>query len=144
MATIYGAGSITAWAAATITGSFTTNSTYSGFARRVGDTLECSGRVTFSGAPNSTSFTIDIPDSLTVDETKTFQSGIVGSLFLSDTGVSTRGVGLLTYNTTSNVIDAKILVTAPTTLGDVTQAVPITLGSTDLITFQFSVPITGW
>ena len=66
----YGAP-VTDWVSYTPTGSWTTNTTYTGKWRRVGDSIQVQAKITLSGAPNAaTQLQIGIPSGLTIDTTK--------------------------------------------------------------------------
>src|SRR6266853_1808485 len=61
----------TDWTSYTPTGTWTTNSTYTGKWRRVGDSMEVEVNVALAGAPNSATFTdINLPTGYTIDTTK--------------------------------------------------------------------------
>lgn len=129
------------------TGSWTSNSTYSGTQRRVGDRLVIEGKIALSGAPNSTALSINLPSGLSVDTTKIGTDAgnlTIGSWSSSDTGVSNY-TGLIRYNNTTSVIcvvseaSATYLRTAT-----VDQVTPFTWGNTDYLNFKFDAPILGW
>jgi hypothetical protein len=61
---------ITDWQSFTPTGSFTTNTTYTGQYRRVGDSIEFQAHLAFAGSPNSVSCSVNLPSGLTIDTAK--------------------------------------------------------------------------
>ena len=128
---------VTAWEAFTPTGSWTTNTTYTGWKRRVGDVAEYVMKAGLSGAPNTAGFTFNIPD------------GTIGTI-----GTSSRVGGALVYDggtaanrTSGHVLAAdgnssvSILSNGSST---VTQASPFTWASGDVLIGTFSVPIEQW
>ena len=131
----------------TPTGSWVSNSTYTGTQRRVGDRLVVEGKIALTGAPNSVSLSINLPSGLSIDTSKigTDAGNItIGSWSSSDTGVANY-TGLIRYNNTTSVIcivseaSATYLRTAT-----VDQVTPFTWGNTDYLNFKFDVPILGW
>lgn len=138
---------ITNWEAFTPTGAWSTNTTYTGMKRRVGDTLEVITKIVLSGAPTSAALTFTIPDSLTIDTTKLVAgTGVfpVGQLGILDSG-TTNYAGIVSYGSTTTVI-AKYFNDTSTEESpqSVTQAAPITFASGDEIWCRYSVPISGW
>jgi hypothetical protein len=134
------------WASFTPTGSWTTNTTYTGFYRIVGDTMEVQVSVACSGAPNvSTAFRLNTPTGYVVDTAKianlaaarnplgqaTLYNGsnalLPGKVFYRDS--STLSVGY--FNATS-FVDS-------TTNGNV----PFTWGSGATIWLVASFPVTA-
>lgn len=128
----------------TPTGSWSTNTTYSGKYRRVGDNLEFTVIVATSGAPTSATFTLNIPSSLVIDVAK-LPSGTASStdiagfahLLDSDTAAN-RTMGMI--YPASSVTMGVVAIGA----GAVTQAVPFTWANNDKLTLKFRVPISGW
>lgn len=131
------------WTAFTPTGSFTTNSTYTGFYRRVGDEMEVVAKVAFSGAPNSVSCYINLPSGYTLDTSKIVDSGNfntnvgMGALF-----GGTYNLEVLSY--TSTQVAVAYQSTNAGLMTQVTQSLPISLANGNAITVWFKVPIVGW
>ena len=131
----------------TCTGSWTSNSTYTAFQRRVGDRLIVEGKIVLSGAPTSAALTINLPAGLSIDTAKIgTESGnaTVGYWSGNDTGLMTY-LGAIRYNNTTSVLC--ITGEASSTYlrtGSVDQATPFTWGSTDYLNFKYDVPILGW
>ena len=147
------------WESWTPTGSWTTNVTYTGKMRRVGDSLEAQVKVLLSGAPNSTELTINLPNALTIDSDKVLaavnpgEHAIFGDGFgwdYSASPVSNRQKKLTvsSYWYSSTGFDrVKIYyqdggATAGTVSVD--QTSPITWASNDVVSVTFKVPIKGW
>jgi hypothetical protein len=135
--------SCTKWTSFTPTGSWTSNTTYAGFWRRVGDSLEFMVDLSLSGAPTSTSLTITIPNSLTVDSAKRSNATYFGSCSWQDAGTRS-GIGQVRWNNTTTVALHALDETSPTNLSAITQAFPHTWASGDSIEMRFTVPISGW
>jgi hypothetical protein len=142
-------GPITDWKSFTPTGSWTTNSTYTGIYRRIGDTAEIHVNIALAGAPNSASLTINMPSGLTIDTTKILDTGgndePVGDAHLVDGG--NQYIGRTGYSSTSSVFvtyDNPDDANNRTLSSNVTQAAPFTFGSGDSVSADFIVPISGW
>lgn len=152
--TLVTGAAITDWTAWTPTGSWSTNSTYSGFYRMVGDTLEFQGKIELAGAPTSAILTVNLPTGMVVDTAKysnttnDAQWTVLGDFMVLDNGVAvyngatrytntptTAQIGFSTFNSSGTYV---------TGAGPVTQAVPHTFGSGDAIQFYGRIPISGW
>lgn len=143
---------ITSWASATVTGSFTTNTSYSCKSRQVGDSKEYMVVVTFSGAPNSTNFTLTLPSGDTIDTTKlpdtTSSDGsnlgpVLGNGELMDTGNQSWGTCAVAYFSSTQVT---MYSASESPVGNgktkiIAQDTPFTFGNTDKISLRFTVPI---
>lgn len=122
---------------ATFTGGFTSNTTYTGVIRRDGDQLQGRVKIAFSGAPNSTTFTLNMPTGYTIDTAKLpATSSQVGYALANDSGTGHVGNAYVFSNSLKVIGDDGA--------GDWTQAVPFTFGASDYIEIDFSVPIVGW
>ena len=143
----------TAW---TPTGAFTTNTTYTGYWWRTGDSMHCEVNLAFAGAPNSVTFdSVTLPLSVTIDTAKLTQAtakgllaGSILSMYDDDTsGLKLTGsVGGVIYQSTT-LVQPVYGIGSPgntVTLGAITQAAPQTIAANDIITFSFSIPISGW
>lgn len=129
---------ISDWITFTPTGSWTTNTTYTGMWRRVGDSMEIQAKATLSGAPNAVQLYFNMPAGYSIDTSKTFSSfGAVGTSTFQDSGVASYmgGVQLLSqiYPYTSANPSSGIL-----------QTVPFTFGNNDAVTIDVRVPVLGW
>lgn len=130
------------WIAYTPTGSWSANVTYTGFWRRVGDSVEVRAKVATSGAPTSAGLTINLPTGITIDTAK-----------LTGTSSQVLGVGEIlnsseypvhaVYSSTSAVA-VYYHVQASAAFGVVTEAAPATFGAGDHVVVEFKVPVSGW
>lgn len=141
-------GIATSWQSFTPTGSWVTNTTYTGKWRRVGDTLEVQFEATLSGAPTSASLTVNLPTGLTIDTAKLELAAnnftILGHSSAADNGIANYS-GFVVYNNTTSVAAFVHNASATYATGaGVTQALPFTFGSGDTVVGTFSVPIVGW
>jgi hypothetical protein len=143
---------ITDWVAYTPTGTWTTNATYTGAWRRVGDELECRARIVLSGAPGGTSSLtqISLPTGLVIDTNKL--PGGTATLQRLGYGVAnvTNDYPLLVfYQDTTSVrpifysYSGDGAGTDVVTAG-ITATSPATFASSDGIDIAFKVPIVGW
>lgn len=144
---IYGTP-ITDWQSFTPTGSWSTNTTYTGKWRRVGDSMELDALATCSGAPTATAVTFSLPSGYTIDTSKltgpsTFTSNL-GIGFAYNNGVGSNPLNIWYKNTTT--VNASVANSAGTWVDSayVTSTAPFTFGSTDTVHVKFSVPILGW
>lgn len=139
-------GAFSNWASDTFTGSWVSNTTYTGFSRRVGDTLECRVKLALAGAPNAVSLTINVPQSLTIDTAKvvttTANQGILGVAWALDAGVKGYRETKVAYNNTTSVVLFYPTVDDDDGIMDATH--PFTFGNGDFVFCNFSVPISGW
>lgn len=131
----------------TPTGTFTTNTTYVGMWRRVGDTMEVRIDINFSGAPNSTTLTsVSIPSGYTIDTAKlpsaVSAAGQIGNCSFLDAATATYNETQVVYSSTTSV--RPYGPQSASVVASVTQAFPFTFGSGDKIFLDFKVPITGW
>jgi hypothetical protein len=136
------------WQAWTPTGTFTTNSTYTGYYRRVGDSMELTFQIAFAGAPNSATCTVNMPAGFTIDTSKHIARGtdtqLNGHVNFNNSS-SNYYWGRVSYSdtTTLKIMEANVSGSLITD-GDVTEASPITFGSGDFINGWAMVPITEW
>lgn len=130
-----------------ITGSWTTNTTYTAYSRRVGDIKEYHGLIVLTGAPNAASLTINLPAGDVIDTTKiasqTHKS--IGSGVIADNGIDEYAMDVFYNNTTSVLLrvhkksGGNDYIDFPV----VSQIVPNTFNAGDSINFRFSVPLVG-
>lgn len=137
------------WVSFTPTGSWSTNTTYSGQYRRVGDVMQVQTSLVFSGAPNNTALTVNLPTGFTVNTASLTNFGqhkvVLGSAMVRDEGTQNYSA-LVVYDTTSSVYVA-IENASATYLNPVqvpNNTTPFTFGSTDNITIHYEVPIFEW
>lgn len=135
----------------TPTGTFTTNTTYTGKWFRDGHEMVLDVQLDFSGAPNSTTFSLNVPFGLSIDTSKfaNTTAGIKvlhGSCAVIDTGVGTYA--LQARYDSATTINLRMLDENGTAIRygtDLTQAAPFTLGNTDQIVITgLRIPIVGW
>lgn len=135
------------WTAYTPTGAWVANTTYTGFWRRVGDSLEVSASVVVSGAPTAATFTLTVPSGLVVDTAKlpsTSQLTTLGVVDVRDDSAAIVYPGLVRYASTTTVNAFAAGSTTTSNLTAVGQTVPFTFANLDTVKLRFSVPITGW
>lgn len=142
------------WTSYTPTGGWTGTTTYTGYYKRVGDTVEIMASVVVSGAPTGTNITFTVPTGLTMDTGKfpTGWSSGIGPLgqavVYDDAGGSlqSRLLGYVRYVSTTTVAvfamdDASASVHY---LDNVTPTTPITFAANDRVSVIFKAPITNW
>jgi len=143
-----GGGGVTAtgdWTAYTPTGTWSTNTTYTGFYRRVGDSIEVRARVSTSGVPTTaTTLRVDIPGGLTIDTAKLLGTDVEMPLgYAKVVGSSERTPGSVTYFDT-NTVTPKF----DNGGGAIDQVVlhnsPVNFGAGDFVDMEFTVPIVGF
>lgn len=139
---------ITDWHDFTPTGAWTTNTTYTGKKRRVGDSLEFEINIDFTGAPNSATLTINLPSGLSIDTSKIdtdFDNSNLGQASLSDSGV--LHPAKVRYSSSTAVQPMYIRSEGssnPSRLIAINQTAPFTIASGDKIHLRALVPISGW
>jgi hypothetical protein len=135
---------ITDWTSYTPTGSWSTNTTYTGRWRRVGDTLQSQVTIATSGAPTAADLTINyMPSGLSLDTTKiSFTGGFapLGYGTIVDSGTRVYNV-MGSYNGGSS---AYVSHTESGNTGLINRTNPMTWASGDQVSIFFQVPITGW
>lgn len=143
------ASAITEWISFVGSGSWVTNTTYSGFYRRVGGDMEVRLKILLSGAPNATTLTVNVPASQTIDTgrlpTVTAALIKVGDALIGDNGAFATIDGAVMYNSATTVrLHSKRLASGQYDFQGVDQITPFTFGNTDDIQASFKVPIVGW
>lgn len=135
------------WTAYTPTGAWSSNTTYTGFHRRVNGNLELDLKVAVTGAPTSASLTINLPTGLTIDTSKLTDStaaiaALDSTVVIRDSGTDVFD-GRAVYNSTTSIAILKD--DGDGTLSAVTQAAPMTWASGDFVTIKVTgLPIVGW
>lgn len=134
------------WEDVTITGSWVSNSTYTGKMKRVGDSALIDVRVDTSGAPTSATLTITLPNGLAIDTNKTLTETQELTPFISygtagNSGSRTVGIHALYNNASSVVLVADNSLTAGAVVNATT---PFTFGAGDFVQCTFLVPIANW
>lgn len=142
----------TDWVSYTPTGSWTTNSTYTGRWRRVGGNMEVQASIALTGAPDNVSITaMALPAGFTIDTSKLSEGSPtigerpkLGEAYFSDNGVTSYS-GVVLYSTTTAVyIYATTANGTYASVANLSQTIPFTWGNGDRLDCYFSVPITGW
>jgi hypothetical protein len=142
---------VTDWQAYTPTGSHVTNATYTGFYRRVGDTLEIRARVVYSGATNAgTELNFNLPTGLTIDTAKlngtNNTDSVLGLAAIQDVSVNDYQ-GVVSYNSTTS-LKVRILIEGAQVAvvnNNYTSAFPFTTAINDRVQIQaWGIPIVGW
>ena len=137
------------WTAFTPTGTWTTNSTYTGFYKRTGDTMNVKVQVECVGAPNAAGgLLFDVPLGLSIDATKlpstdTGEYRHFGQTSIVNGGGAVR-VGACRYATATTVRPGYYSTSTPVSNESVTETAPITVGSGDSVIAEFSIPIAEW
>jgi hypothetical protein len=138
------------WVTYTPTGSWTTNTTYVGRKRRVGNVSEYEVSVQLAGAPTATGLLINQPTGETIDSSQVPDTGrgIVGTavLFDADGAAAGRVLGEVAYNATTNS-RVNLMPTGSGSAHYMDQAsatFPVTMATGDRILVSYSVPISEW
>lgn len=139
---------VTDWITFTPTGTWVSNTTYTGRYRRVGDTMELDVALTLTGAPTSTPLIINLPPGFTIDQAKTTAGGTdkpLGLVLIIDASAGDEYAGLVRYNT-ATTFGPRVGNAGSTSLkGDpITQVLPMTFAVSDTINVTASFPIIGW
>lgn len=147
---------ITPWESWTPTGSWVTNTTYTGVKRRVGNMAQYQVNISLSGAPTATALTINLPSSEVIDTSK-LPNTVVNYGVLPESNASAIDAGsngfqaVVAYSSSTAVAVQRAVVGGTGVLGDpiltgnpVNATNPFTFGSGDSIVVSWSVPIVGW
>lgn len=134
------------WLSFTPSGSWNTNTSYTGFMRREQDSLRVQIKMALSNAPNATTLTMNIPAGLTVDTTKVVSQGSapspLGNMTILFSGTNTF-TGMVIFNSSSLVtpvfIDDAVTGTA---FGSINATSPHTWAANDTLSMEFLIPIT--
>lgn len=135
------------WQSYTPTGTWSTNTTWTGLWRRAGQDMEVKFQAATSGAPSG-NFTANIPSGYTIDTTKLLSTGTqeeIGFGRINDSGSALYHFSLR-YNSTVSIIGINLgasgtYVNEPSVVDGTT---PIAFGASDFVNGYFKVPITGW
>lgn len=138
---------VTEWVSYTPTGSWVSNTTYTGKWRRVGDTMDLDIKVAVSGAPTSASLTVNLPSGYTIDTNKITDTGqgiagVLSTVAIRDAGTD-NFEGMVRYDTTSSVAIFKD--DGDGSVSAVTQAAPMTWANGDYTSIKITgLPIANW
>ncbi len=131
------------WTAATVTGSWISNATYTAFYRRVGDTAQWTVQVTTSGAPTSATLTITLPSGIVIDTAKLLGGFLLDGQNVCSNDNSTVLPGGVIFQS-STIIKPVYNDTGAGGLTNITQAAPFTFGAADYVQIYFNIPVVGW
>lgn len=134
---------VTNWETFTPTGTWTSNTTYTGFKRRVGDVAEYKVTLVLTGTPTATTLNINIPDG-SIDTSKA--SALANDSTLGNASVFDSGTGYYAGRV-DYINSTQVRVTSFTASArpqDITSTYPIIWANNDKIFLEFSVPIAGW
>lgn len=131
----------------TPTGSWSTNTTYAGQWRRVGDTAYFKVYITLAGAPTAANLSVNLPSVLVADTAKLVDSAtsdrhVVGVSTTFDSGVLGY-TGHVGYGSTTSVNLFFDNGSAGAT-AEVSNTAPFVFGNADSVYMEFSLPIVGW
>ncbi len=130
----------------TPTGAWSTNSTYTGQWKRIGDQMTAWVHIALAGAPTAASLTINLPAGYTIDTTKlaAVHAGIAPAIGIgSGLSAGTAKSFSVQYNSTTTVsVNYDSSITATITAVNATS--PATFANGDYVDVTFTVPIAGW
>lgn len=145
---------VTDWSDWTPTGSWSTNATYTGKWRRVGDQMELQARISLAGASTATALSINMPSGYSIDNSKLVDAAgnvtPLGEVAIYDDSGSGHMLGSVTYKDGTSVyidrlnVDATGGSTQPGFYSTVSATNPITFAANDRIQAYWRVPILGW
>lgn len=153
LSTFLAGTTISDWTSFNPTGSWVSNTTYTGMWRRVADTLELKYRLSLTGAPTAASLTLNLPSGLNIDSAKALtlvnEQNKVGFAKFNDQGVNQYdGDVSISSATALSVFTKRTLTGANPVFIDhpaVNATSPFTWGSTDTLWAEASgIPIQGW
>lgn len=142
----------TPWTAWTPTGSWSANTTYTGFWRRVGDSIEMDVKIATSGAPTSATLTVNIVNSSgwTINSGKiaypSGNNGSFGQCSILDSGSSNFG-GTVLYSSTTVIqpVVSNVAGTYIQPLVGIDQTTPMTWANNDVCNFRtVAIPMTDF
>lgn len=137
----------TGWTAFTPTGSYTTNTVYTGMWRRISDSVEIIWYIAFSGNPNNPNPTnVNLPSNMVIDTTKilttTTSQNNLGTVV--GEASSTNPFGFCVYASTT-AVSLRAHNAANTQLVDWTGTSPVSFANGNSITVRsVALPISGW
>lgn len=145
---------ITAWTSYTPTGFSSTNVTYTGVWRRVGDSLQGQVLLSFTGTNTDGEVYVNLPTGYTINGSKMVDStsadkNTVGSVLIRDEGTDTYiGTCAVRTGLGTNRIYLSVNLASTTYSGrravDTSTNTPHAIANTDAMFVNFIVPITEW
>lgn len=143
------AGAVTDWIPFTPTGSFVSNTTYSGQWRRVGGDMEVFYKLNFSGAPTATGLSLNLPTGYSIDlselNSPTAFTASFGYGIATDSSVN--GYNLFSRNNGTATAFEVMCENVASTYGiqtTVSDTAPFSFNTGDELTFNAKFPIVGW
>lgn len=138
---------VSEWVSYTPTGAWSTNTTWTGRWRRVGQNMELDIKAATSGAPTTASFTALLPTGYTIDTASLTASinalsTVYGHAIVNDADTTAYNAHVLYHSTTG--VRVLFQNNASGAMGSVTQAAPITFGAGDSVHLHCSIPIAEW
>lgn len=136
---------VTDWQSYTPTGSWTSNTTYTGKWRKVGDSVELDITLSLTGAPNSTTLTINyLPSGMALDTAKMSLSNSYARLGWANGKGGATAYNLIPIwnNSTSIYLTYQNSLTGAE--ATINQSAPVTWASGDNLHCRLMVPIAGW
>jgi len=144
-------GEVEGWTSFTPTGSWTTNVTYVGYYRQIEDTLDIKVRISFSGAPDTATLTLNLPPGFTTNTSKLIGNGVTsyepaGQVICHDAGVSVYAAFMVwRYDLSAwgavRLSPSGSNVRVSPSSDQVNQATPFTWGAGDFLLAQWTVPV---
>lgn len=135
------------WIAYTPTGAWSSNTTYTGFWRRVGDSMQIRAKILATGSPTTAFMTVGLPANVTIDTAKLTSS-------LAGVGAMTANVSI--HDLTAEKYAGYAKYASTTTVGvwkddgdgtysEVSDSAPFTFANGDFVDLEVNgIPITGW
>lgn len=141
----------TDWTSFTPTGSWSTNTTYSGKWRRVGGDAEIQYFLTVSNAPTSASLSLNMPTGMVIDTTRFADPSPANNATLiqylggtiQDANGNYYSVAQAAYASSTSLFNVFYSNTS-TNSASVTQAAPMTWATGDKLWLYVKIPIQGW
>jgi hypothetical protein len=137
------------WTAWTPTGTWVSNTTYTGFRRITGDTAEYIVKVALTGAPTAATLNVTLPATDTIDATKLISPYLPSAnspIGQSRTTAAAANAleGIVVYASTTTVSPRYFAVSGTTIVGNpVTNVAPGVFANGDGLYMRFSVPLVG-
>jgi hypothetical protein len=142
---------VTAWVDFTPTGTWTTNVTYSGKRRQVGENVEIQYNVECSGAPDAVPLDFDFPPGITIDTSKLEVNSADGTVILlgngsalddgNDNFVLQPFLGSSGTEIRASLIDATVTYSRQTFVG---ATVPFVFAINDSVVLNVTFPAVGF
>lgn len=134
----------------TPTGTWSTNSTYTGNYWRVGDKAFIKMKVALAGAPTSATLNFNLPSGIVLDTAKLLTAAstnyMLGKSQVYDASSGGTYQGRIRYSSTSAIqpVDFSVA-TAQVDTASITQALPMTFATGDYVEVEVeNLPVVGW